>query len=633
MTDTPVHSAPSAEAETAAHPQRSESSAAENPDPSELLSGRYRIQAPLGEGAMGQVYQAEHVLMKKRVAIKVLRRELTENDEMVARFQREAQAAASLDSPHVCQATDFGQTDNGAFFLVMEYLEGETLESTVNTFGRLETPRALHIARQIASALQQAHSQGIVHRDLKPENIMLIERQGDPNSVKIMDFGIAHMVASAEENDDGPARLTRKGMVYGTPHYMAPEQVAGDTVDARTDIYALGVVLFEMLTGTPPFEGETIAVIMGKHVTHPAPSLASRCPEVDFPLELEALITTLLAKDSGDRPQSGAAVIASINQVIESISEGSEKKVDFSDVSSMATRGMDAISHSARTTGGFTVVSMERLIGLVLKGVEVGWALWDSLPRRGRRIAAVASFCITLLVVATVVLISLLMSGDRQARVIEDNRQSLLEDAAVIAAIEAAEGGDRAELDALLKEHAHDAHLRYISFMTDLEAGRSVDRIAEAEAIIELDRRYANDEELIAIIVGRLHTNSDGEAAGALLAENFNATTRQAVSEIARTHSTRSRRDMAFEFLQEHNQLRRLEPWDRAAVEFRQASGCTDNKKMIDKIVAIGDSRAISTLEAAAATPRRGCGPLRLNDCISCYRGDLRDAIEALRGE
>ena len=632
MTDTP-HNASSAEAETVAHPQLPEKSAVEKLDATELLSGRYRIEAPLGEGAMGQVYEAEHVMMKKRVAIKILRRELTENDEMVARFQREAQAAASLDSPHVCQATDFGQTDNGAFFLVMEYLEGETLESTVNTFGRIEIPRALHVARQIATALQQAHSQGIVHRDLKPENIMLIERQGDPNSVKIMDFGIAHMVASVEENEDGPARLTRKGMVYGTPHYMAPEQVAGDTVDARTDIYALGVVLFEMLTGTPPFEGETIAVIMGKHVTHPAPSLASRCPEVDFPLELEALIATLLAKDCGDRPQSGAAVIASIDQVIESISEGSEKKVDFSDVSSMATRGMDAISRSARTTGGITVVSMEKLIGLILKGVEVGWALWDSLPRRGRRIAAVASFCITLLVVATVVLISLLMSGDRQARVIEDNRQSLLEDAAVIAAIEAAEEGDRAELDALLEEHANDAHLRYISFMTDLEAGRSVDRIAEAEAIIELDRRYANDEELIAIIVGRLHTNSDGEAAGALLAENFNATTRQAVSEIARTHPTRSRRDMAFEFLEEHNQLRRLEPWDRASVEFRQASGCTDNKEMIDKIVAIGDSRALSTLEAAAATPRRGCGPLRLNDCISCYRGDIRDAIEALSDE
>src|SRR5258708_3961734 len=195
-----------------------------------VLSDRYRIESVLGEGGMGAVYLAEHVLMHKRLAVKVLHPEMTRMPEIVARFEREAMAAAHIEHPNVAAATDFGKLDDGAFFLVLESVEGTSLRDLIAK-GPLGVERALHIAYQIGSALARAHSLGIVHRDLKPENVMLVEREGDQNFVKVLDFGIAKVPVgefSSERpgSDAGPV-LTQLGMVYGTPEYMAPEQALG----------------------------------------------------------------------------------------------------------------------------------------------------------------------------------------------------------------------------------------------------------------------------------------------------------------------------------------------------------------------------------------------------------------------
>ena len=210
-----------------------------------IISDRYRIERLLGEGGMGAVYQAEHTLMRKRMAIKVLHPEMTRLPEVVTRFEHEAMAAAHIDHPNVVNATDFGKIDDGSFFLALEYVEGKSLRDLV-ALGPLDLGRSLHIARQIAGALHRAHSLKIVHRDLKPENIMLVDREGDQDFVKVLDFGIAkvqigELTASAMESP-GPGQpvLTQAGMVYGTPEYMAPEQALGQPVDQRIDIYALG---------------------------------------------------------------------------------------------------------------------------------------------------------------------------------------------------------------------------------------------------------------------------------------------------------------------------------------------------------------------------------------------------------
>jgi serine/threonine protein kinase len=271
-----------------------------------VLSDRYRIERLLGEGGMGAVYQAEHVLMRKRMAIKVLHAEMTRLPEVVARFEREAMAAAHIDHPHVATATDFGKLDNGSFFLALEFIEGRSLREALAP-GALELGRALHITKQIATALARAHSLKIVHRDLKPENIMLVDKAGDPDFVKVLDFGIAKVqigeLTAGDVSASAPGQpvLTQAGMVYGTPEYMAPEQALGQSVDARADLYALGCMLFEMLSGVRPFDAESKVALLGMHVTSPIPSLASKAPGIQIPPDVEALVRCLLAKEAAER--------------------------------------------------------------------------------------------------------------------------------------------------------------------------------------------------------------------------------------------------------------------------------------------------------------------------------------------
>jgi serine/threonine-protein kinase len=283
------------------------------------ISGRYRIEKLLGEGGMGAVYQAEHTHMRKRLAIKVLHPEMSRLPEVVARFEREAMAAAHIDHPNVATATDFGKLDDGSFFLVLEFVEGKSLRDSVQK-GPLELGRALRILRQIAAALQRAHAIGIVHRDLKPENVMLIDRDGEPDFVKVLDFGIAKVpvgdisTSGAKSDQNAPA-LTQLGMVYGTPEYMAPEQALGQNVDPRADIYALGVMAFEMLAGKRPFDHESKVTLLGMHVTAPVPPISAKAPEVHVPQEVEAIIIRMLAKESTYRHADAKELLEALDAI------------------------------------------------------------------------------------------------------------------------------------------------------------------------------------------------------------------------------------------------------------------------------------------------------------------------------
>jgi serine/threonine-protein kinase len=283
-----------------------------------VLSGRYRIDRLLGEGGMGAVYQAEHTLMRKRMAVKVLHPEMSRMPEVVARFEREAMAAAHIDHPNVASATDFGKLDDGSFFLVLEYVEGQSLRDAIAQ-GRLELGRAIHVARQIASALARAHGLGIVHRDLKPENIMLVARDGDTDFVKVLDFGIAKVpvgeIVGEPKAPEGGQVLTQLGMVYGTPEYMAPEQALGQVVDPRADLYALGVMTFEMIVGGRPYENASKVALLGMHVTAPIPSMAQRAPEANVPLEIDAIVQRLLAKEAAARFVDARELVEALDAV------------------------------------------------------------------------------------------------------------------------------------------------------------------------------------------------------------------------------------------------------------------------------------------------------------------------------
>src|SRR5690606_27524929 len=219
----------------------------------------YRIEQKIGEGGMGMVYMATHTTLQKRLALKVLRGDSSRDADVVQRFMQEAQAATSIGHPNIIDISDFGRLPDGSVYFVMEYLDGTSLSEMIKRGGSVPTKEALHIVRQIASALEAAHARGIVHRDLKPDNIFIIRQGNDHRFVKVLDFGVAKVGGAA-------SKLTKTGMVFGTPHYMSPEQAAGQSVDQRTDISALGAIMYEMFTGKVPFDADTFMGILSKRM-------------------------------------------------------------------------------------------------------------------------------------------------------------------------------------------------------------------------------------------------------------------------------------------------------------------------------------------------------------------------------
>jgi tRNA A-37 threonylcarbamoyl transferase component Bud32 len=271
------------------------------------VQGRYRVLKKIGEGGMGAVYEGEHLLIKRRVAIKTLHPHLSRNPDVVARFRREALAATATRNEHVVEVTDMGQfDDDGALYLVLEFLDGRNLSEEMAGVGPMPLGRAARILFDVCDALEVLHAQGIVHRDLKPENLFLIKRGSNPDFVKILDFGISKLKVP---RDGGPTHLTEEGMLLGTARFMSPEQANGDRdVDHRTDIYALGGILYNMLTGSFPFEAETLPMLFVKLHTESPPPIELR--RSDLPPVVGEIVARCLAKRKEDRIQSVAELRA-----------------------------------------------------------------------------------------------------------------------------------------------------------------------------------------------------------------------------------------------------------------------------------------------------------------------------------
>jgi serine/threonine-protein kinase len=282
-----------------------------------IVGGRYLVRRLCGEGGMGRVYEAEHIEIGKRVALKILHPAYSQTPDLVERLKREARAASKIAHPNVVDVTDSGTTPDGAFFFVMEYLEGIELGELIHREGQLDLPRALGIAAQVCRALQAAHAASVIHRDLKPENILILQRDGQRDFVKVLDFGIAKSGDGDDDTKDSRGRPSRKlthpGMTMGTPEYMAPEQATGRPADPRSDVYAVGGVIYEMLAGNPPFEGSNFMEILHKKASQPPPPLSA--VRQDVPPEVEALLVRTLAKDPAGRPQSMEELDREIQQL------------------------------------------------------------------------------------------------------------------------------------------------------------------------------------------------------------------------------------------------------------------------------------------------------------------------------
>ena len=283
--------------------------------PGDIIADRYRVLAPIGRGAMGTVYRAEHVQISKVMAIKLLHRELQQNPENVIRFHREAESASRLNHPNTVHVFDFGRTKSGSLYLVMEYVDGDDLAKVLHKDGPMPFGRVAYLCAQVAGSVEDAHAAGIVHRDLKPENIVVTQGR-DGETAKVLDFGLAKLFEGTVE-----AQVTSSGTIVGTPYYMSPEQIQGHELDGRSDVYAIGAIMYECIVGKPPFEAPNPVGVLSKHLSEEPPRPSARSP-LSVPVEADEIILRCLEKDPDRRYQTAEEVRQALIEYLTAVGSG-----------------------------------------------------------------------------------------------------------------------------------------------------------------------------------------------------------------------------------------------------------------------------------------------------------------------
>ncbi|MGD0526277.1 MAG: serine/threonine-protein kinase [Polyangiaceae bacterium] len=622
-----------------------------------ILSGRYLIERVIGEGGMGAVYQAEHTHMHKRLAVKVLHPEMSRLSEVVARFEREAMAAAHIEHPNVAAATDFGKLDDGSFFLVLEYVEGKSLREAIAA-GRLELGRAIHVTRQIASALARAHALGIVHRDLKPENVMLVQREDDADFVKVLDFGIAKVPVGSlvgEHKVPGQA-LTQLGMVYGTPEYMAPEQALGQVVDLRADLYALGAMAFEMITGHRPFDHESKVTLLGMHVTAPIPRMSERAPDANIPPEIEAVITRLLSKESGSRHKDAKELIEELDAVATTLAERGRISDPFPAKSAVGSRRAsmaDTGPRSAMTTNPTVSAQHQGMASLVGASVGNGLKAWS--PWTGRKIAAVAGAAVgaVALVVVGVVFAgsmhespaasspSTTPSGGPTPSASSPPPPPAQPDPTADAVVSAAQGkiekGDFAtatdELLAVEKTDPQRADVHMLLERAYTGVRNPQGAMHEVGLWLAVDPGAVTDIHLQEDVRNAALVRETQDEAFSLLETKMGMRGIDIVFDIAYGASGRGYPQAAARAKREldlPDVRKRASPALGALIAFREAKTCDQKHALLDTVRDKGDMRLIAELRPYEST--RGCGFLGRSDCAPCMHRDhlLEEAKQAI---
>ncbi len=285
------------------------------PKPGDIIADRYRVVAPIGRGAMGTVYRVEHVQISKVMAIKLLHRELHQNPENVARFHREAESASRLNHPNTVHVFDFGRTKSGSLYLVMEYVDGDDLAKVLDESGPMPFGRVAYLCAQVAGSVEDAHAAGIVHRDLKPENIVIAQGR-DGETAKVLDFGLAKLFEGNVE-----AQVTSSGTIVGTPYYMSPEQIQGHELDGRSDVYAIGAIMYECVVGEPPFDAPNPVGVLSRHLSEEPLRPSARSP-LSVPAEADEIILRCLEKDPDNRYQTAEEVRQALIEYLATVGAG-----------------------------------------------------------------------------------------------------------------------------------------------------------------------------------------------------------------------------------------------------------------------------------------------------------------------
>ena len=593
----------------------------------QTIAGRYKIEARLGEGGMGSVYRVEHMLMRKRLALKVLHREMTSQPEIVARFEREAMAAAHIEHPNVAGATDFGKLEDGSCYLVLEYVEGLSLRSQIDE-GPLPQARAVHITIQMLGALKRAHELGIVHRDLKPENVLLVEKDGDPDFVKVLDFGIARVPIGAiggQTSDNGPS-LTRAGMVYGTPEYMAPEQALGQDVDGRSDQYAVGVMLFELLVGKRPYDNKDKVALLGQHVAGPIPSVRARAPEGAVAPSLDIVVSKMLAKSPSDRYADATDAAEAL--MIASTGGADDLPIEFRD---------------ERTDSGKVVISMrgdlysDATMRPPSNSMEQGETMVPGQARRfsSRVVASLGALFAVLLVLVVVMATRKPNTVDAGTARDPDKASSKTSTPTtsnddVKPKVQAALGRVTAgeietgikDLEALSAQYPNDVTVHKALAQAYSKAKRHVDALGALKKVLALSPELASDPALDPILNDALTSPAGVDSAFAILEGPMKAEGTRDLYALGYEGkgpgnlAARARKSLA-----DPEVAKNMPASVRGAIELRNAQACNSRKEVIEKYKNDFDATSLPVLRSM--TKSTGCGGFfKRGDCWPCMRED-----------
>jgi tetratricopeptide (TPR) repeat protein len=562
-----------------------------------IVGERYRIVSRIGVGGMGAVYRAEHTMMRRDLAIKVLLPELGGKEEFARRFEREAESASRLAHPNIIAVTDFGRTADGFLFLAMEFLAGDSLTSLVAQ-GPMPRERALNIIRQILRGLDHAHAAGVVHRDLKPDNIMLVERDGQADVVKILDFGIAK-VTEPTSGGVGGAALTQAGVIFGTPDYLSPEQALGEVVDARADVYAAGVILYEMLAGRRPFESDDKVKIISMHLAHAPPRIRDVSPSVDVPGALEQVVLQALEKSRENRFATAQAFL----QALEDSEAPPEPGVEMSaTVPGLPLRG--GASGALDWLGSFLTGRLGLVLALAVV-VVVSIVAYRRTSTRATLTSAPARPAPPAPGLA-----------DRFKKV-----EAELEDGNTVTA--------RLALEHELSERPRDARVRYMLGRVAFAENRHAEALVHYREAIAVDAGFRGDPVLLGHLDTALSESKNADAALDLVIERIGAPAADLLEKVANESADLTRRQRAAAALDEMGKGDRVDRVALAMLQLKKAGSCEEKKMLVEKLRDYGEPRALPALRAL-----RG---LRIGRLIRfggsdtrCMKKELPEAIKEL---
>ncbi len=558
-----------------------------------MIGERYRLEKVLGAGGMGTVYLAEHVLMEKKVALKVLHPTLAVVSSVMERFQHEAVALARIDHPNVVNATDFGKLPNGAYYLALQYVDGKNLAEVLAAEGALGPQRAARIALQVARALEAAHAEGIVHRDLKPHNVMLTQVGDESEQAKVLDFGLAKL-----RSKTGEGRPVAEGSVFGTPHYISPEQVSGADVDERADLYCLGLILYEMLAGRRAYEGNDIKDVLRRQVSEEPLPLDESVPEV-----LRQLVQQLMQKQPSARPASATEVAATLEQML-APAEPPRPSLVPAWFAETVRVGSHAIPRWALALPAVAFLLLFAVGSLFGDEDETGRS--PDVTNTARDVSAAGA------------------ATEPPPKIPVPDR--------LLALKSAAEFGDDKAIEELLQIPAGDRDNDVWLVVGEgyMRTSRAEEALRIYQKAIAHNPELAEDEKVAYNVRLAVKDSATATLAVTVAAESLG---QRGVNVLFSTWADTARRTkasaLAERYLKQDKVLEKATREVKLALALREDSDCERTRQLLKSAYEYGDSRSLHPMAKLRAV--KGCGPHRNDDCYPCLRGDtlLEDAIAA----